>query len=91
MSCKLSVVADPNSKVYERLTAEEIDTLLSRRRWREFASNLLVRGFVVFKKRSAADMVYVLRLNRTALKLRYRIVVVRHRLTHTEREREQAT
>jgi multidrug resistance efflux pump len=26
MSCKLSVVADPNSKVYERLTAEEIDT-----------------------------------------------------------------
>jgi hypothetical protein len=54
MSCKLSVVADPNSTVYKQLTTEEVDTLLSRR---EFASNLLARGFVVYKKRDS--MVYV--------------------------------
>jgi hypothetical protein len=59
LSSRLSVVADPNSTVYKLLTTEEVDTLLSRPRWREFASNLLARGFVVFKKRSKADMVYV--------------------------------
>jgi len=57
VSSRLSVVADPNSTVYKLLTTEEVDTLLSRPRWREFASNLLARGFVVYKKRDS--MVYV--------------------------------
>ena len=57
LSSRLSVVADPNSTVYKQLTTEEVDTLLSRPRWREFAFNLLARGFVVYKKQS--NLVYV--------------------------------
>ena len=57
LSSRLSVVADPNSTVYKQLTTEEVDTLLSRPRWREFAFNLLARGLVVYKKQT--NMVYV--------------------------------
>ena len=57
LSSRLSVVADPNSTVYKQLTTEEVDTLLSRARWREFAFNLLARGLVVYKKQT--NMVYV--------------------------------
>ena len=57
LSSRLSVVADPNSTVYKQLTTEEVDTLLSRPRWREFAFNLLARGLVVYKKQT--KMVYV--------------------------------